>query len=50
MFGVTMPPVLLYSENDMDALALKVLQTRAVITGVQLKIIAAFNNSSATEP
>ena len=38
MFGVTIPPVLLYSENDMDALALQVLQTQAVITGVQPKL------------
>ena len=38
MFSVTNPPVLLYSENDIDALALEVLQTQAVITGVQPKL------------
>ena len=48
MFGVTIPPVLLYSENDMDALALQVLQTQAVITGVQPKL--SLHLTTAAQP
>jgi serine/threonine-protein kinase HipA len=38
MFGLPIPPVLPYSENNMEELAIKVIQTQAVITGVQPKI------------
>lgn len=38
MFGVTTPPLLTYSENNMNELALQVIQTQAVVTGVQPKL------------
>ena len=38
MFGVTTPPLLPYSENNMNELALQVIQTQAVVTGVQPKL------------
>ena len=38
IFGVPIPPVLPYSENNMEELAAKVIQTQAVVTGVQPKL------------
>ena len=38
IFGVTIPPVLPYSENNMEELAAQVIQTQATVTGVQPKL------------
>lgn len=38
IFGVHIPPVLPYSEKDMDELAFQVIRSQAVITGVQPKL------------
>jgi serine/threonine-protein kinase HipA len=38
MFGSASPPVLPYDESHLDALALEVIQSRTVITGVQPKL------------
>jgi serine/threonine-protein kinase HipA len=38
IFGVTLPPVLPYSENNMEELAAQVIQTQAAVTGVQPKL------------
>ncbi|HWR02106.1 MAG TPA: HipA domain-containing protein [Chlorobaculum sp.] len=38
MFGSASPPVLPYDENQLDELALEVIQSRTVITGVQPKL------------
>lgn len=38
IFGVTIPPVLPYSENNMEELATQVIQTQATVTGVQPKL------------
>ncbi len=38
IFGVTIPPVLPYSENNMEELATQVIQTQTTVTGVQPKL------------
>jgi serine/threonine-protein kinase HipA len=38
IFGVTIPPVLPYSEKNMEELAAQVIQSQAVVTGVQPKL------------
>ena len=38
MFGVSIPPVLPYNENNMEALAEQVIQSQTTVTGVQPKI------------
>ena len=38
IFGVTLPPVLPYSEKNMEELAAQVIQTQAAVTGVQPKL------------
>ena len=38
MFGVTKPPLLPFTENQMEELAVEVIQSQAAITGVQPKI------------
>jgi serine/threonine-protein kinase HipA len=37
-FGVTIPPILPYSENNMKELAAQVIQTQTAVTGVQPKL------------
>ena len=48
IFGESMPPILPYSEESMHDLAAKVLQSHAVITGVQPKL--SLHLASATAP
>jgi len=48
IFGESMPPILPYSEESMHELAAKVLQSHAVITGVQPKL--SLHLASATAP
>lgn len=48
MFGDPIPPILPYSENNMQELALEVIQTQATVTGVQPKL--SLHLSSAKEP
>lgn len=48
IFGESMPPILPYSEESMHELAAKVLQSQAVITGVQPKL--SLHLASATTP
>lgn len=38
IFGVAIPPILPYSENNMEELAAQVIQTQATVTGVQPKL------------
>lgn len=48
IFGVTTPPVLPYSENNMEELAAQVIQTQATVTGVQPKL--SLHLASAEQP
>ena len=48
IFGVTIPPVLPYSESNMEELAAKVIQTQAAVTGVQPKL--SLHLASAEQP
>ena len=48
IFGVTIPPVLPYSENNMEELAAQVIQTQATVTGVQPKL--SLHLASAEQP
>lgn len=48
IFGVPIPPVLPYSESNMEELAAQVIQTQTVITGVQPKI--SLHLASAEQP
>jgi serine/threonine-protein kinase HipA len=48
IFGVTIPPVLPYSENNMEKLAAQVIQTQTVVTGVQPKL--SLHLASAGQP
>jgi serine/threonine-protein kinase HipA len=48
IFGVTIPPELPYSENNMNELASQVIQTHATITGVQPKL--SLHLASADQP
>lgn len=48
IFGVTIPPVLPYSENNMEELATQVIQTQAAVTGVQAKL--SLHLASAEQP
>lgn len=48
MFGVSIAPVLPYSENNMEELAAQVIQTQAAVTGVQPKL--SLHLSPAGEP
>lgn len=44
IFGTTIPPELPYDENQMDELALKVIQSRMTVTGVQPKLSLNLDN------
>src|SRR5690606_13100562 len=48
MFGDPIPPILPYSENNMQDLALEVIQTQATVTGVQPKL--SLHLASAEQP
>ena len=48
IFSVTLPPVLPYSENNMEELAAQVIQTQAAVTGVQAKL--SLHLASAEQP
>jgi serine/threonine-protein kinase HipA len=48
IFGVSIPPELPYSENNMNELASQVIQSRASVTGVQPKI--SLHLASAEQP
>jgi serine/threonine-protein kinase HipA len=48
IFGVTAPPELPYSEDNMHELAAQVIQTQAAVTGVQPKL--SLHLSSAEKP
>lgn len=48
IFAVTIPPVLPYSENNMEELAAKVIQTQTAVTGVQPKL--SLHLASAEQP
>ena len=48
IFGVTIPPVLPYSENNMEELAAQVIQTQVAVTGVQPKL--SLHLASAEQP
>lgn len=48
MFGVTVPPELPYSENNMEALAKQIVQSQTTVTGVQPKL--SLHLASADEP
>ncbi len=48
IFGVPISPLLPYSENNMEELAAKVLQTQTVVTGVQPKL--SLHLASAERP
>lgn len=48
MFETTIPPVLPYSENNMDELAVQIIQSQVTVTGVQPKI--SLHLASATQP
>jgi serine/threonine-protein kinase HipA len=48
IFGVPIPPVLPYSENDMNELATQVIQSRTTVTGVQPKL--SLHLASAEQP
>jgi serine/threonine-protein kinase HipA len=48
IFGVTIPPVLPYTENNMEELAAQVIQTQAAVTGVQPKL--SLHLASAEQP
>ena len=47
-FGVTIPPILPYSENNMKELAAQVIQTQTAVTGVQPKL--SLHLASAKQP
>ena len=48
IFSVTLPPVLPYSEKNMEELAAQVIQTQAAVTGVQAKL--SLHLASAEQP
>jgi serine/threonine-protein kinase HipA len=48
IFGVSIPPVLPYSEKNMEELAAQVIQTQAAVTGVQPKL--SLHLASAEQP
>ena len=48
LFGVALPPVLPYSENNMEELAAQIIQTQAAVTGVQPKL--SLHLASASQP
>ena len=48
IFGVPIPPVLLYSENNMYDLAAQVIQSQTTVTGVQPKL--SLHLASAEQP
>ena len=48
IFGVTIPPILPYSENNMKELAAQVIQTQTAVTGVQPKL--SLHLASAKQP
>jgi len=48
MFGLPIPPVLPYSENNMEELAARVIQTQTAVTGVQPKL--SLHLASAEQP
>jgi len=48
IFGVTLPPVLPYSEKNMEELAAQVIQLQAAVTGVQPKL--SLHLASAEQP
>lgn len=48
MFGVPIPPVLPYSENNLEELAAQVIQSHTTITGVQPKL--SLHLASAEQP
>ena len=48
IFSVTLPPVLPYSEKNMEELAAQVIQTQAAVTGVQPKL--SLHLTSAEQP
>ena len=48
IFGVTAPPELPYSEDNMHELAAQVIQTQAAVTGVQPKL--SLHLASAEKP
>lgn len=48
MFGTAVPPMLPYSEDNMNALASQVIQSQATITGVQPKL--SLHLTSAEQP
>lgn len=48
IFGVSIPPILPYSENNMEELAAQVIQTQTTVTGVQPKL--SLHLASAAQP
>lgn len=48
MFGTAIPPVLPYDENQLDELALEVIRSHTVITGVQPKLSLHLESSGNT--
>jgi len=48
IFGLPIPPVLPYSENNMEELAARVIQTQTAVTGVQPKL--SLHLASAEQP
>jgi len=48
IFGVNIPPILPYSENNMKELAAQVIQTQTAVTGVQPKL--SLHLASAKQP
>ncbi len=49
IFGLIVPPALLYSELDLEPLAREVIQSQTTITGVQAKLSLHITNNNQTE-